>query len=178
MSDVTFFNATDICQIVRSKENHNKVIERQLWTFLQFSELNFKTVVFQLAWFSWLFDVSLVSRFIFCCGKPGQALIQPHTCACNMCIISSFVRNWQFRRIDHNGSQKPVSVRSPSSFTYNSHIKEKRKFSCLLDAHSQFLCSLASLKLSTVVVGHPNRIPSLLYWTIDEAFAQSYILQL
>jgi len=37
-------------------------------------------------------------------------LIQPHTCACNMCFVSSFVINWQLRRIDHNGSQKPLSV--------------------------------------------------------------------
>ena len=37
-------------------------------------------------------------------------LIQSHTCACNMCFVSSFVINWQFRWIDHNGSQKPLSV--------------------------------------------------------------------
>jgi len=37
-------------------------------------------------------------------------LIQSHTCACNMCFVSSFVINRQFRWIDHNGSQKPISV--------------------------------------------------------------------
>jgi len=30
-----------------------------------FSEPDFKTILFQLAWFSWRFDASLVSRFIF-----------------------------------------------------------------------------------------------------------------
>ena len=37
-------------------------------------------------------------------------LIQWHTCACNMCFVSSFVINWQFRWIDHNDSRKPLSV--------------------------------------------------------------------
>ena len=32
-----------------------------------------------------------------------------HICACNMGFASSFVINWQFRRIDHNVSHKPVS---------------------------------------------------------------------
>jgi len=40
-------------------------------------------------------------------------LIQSHTCACNLCFVSIFVINWQFRRIDHNRSHKPVSVLSP-----------------------------------------------------------------
>jgi len=67
--------------------------------------------------------------------------MQSHTCACNMCFISSFAINWQFRRIDHNGSHKPVSVFPLSNSTYNSHII-KNKFACKLYAHSQFLCSL------------------------------------
>jgi len=95
------------------KGKSQKRLERHIWTFNWSSETNFKTVPFQLAWFRWLFDASLVSRFIFWSGNPGCALIQPHTCACNMRIISSFVINWQFRRIDHNGSHKPVSVLSP-----------------------------------------------------------------
>jgi len=41
-------------------------------------------------------------------------------------------------------------------------MKEKRKFSCGLDVHSQFLCILASVKLSTLGVRHRSRIPSLL----------------
>jgi len=32
----------------------------------------------------------------------------------DMFIISSFVINWQFKRIDHEGSHKPVSVLPPS----------------------------------------------------------------
>jgi len=60
-----------------------------------------------------------------------------------------------------------------SSCTYNSHIK-KRNFSSVLYAHSQFLCSLASLKLLTLGVRHPSRIHSdrLLF---DETFAQPCI---
>jgi len=46
-----------------------------------------------------------VSRFVF-------VLIQSHTCACTKSFISRFVINWQFRRIDHIGSHKPVSVLS------------------------------------------------------------------
>jgi len=95
------------------KGKSQKRIERWLWTFNWFSVPNFKTVVFQLAWFSWLFDASLLSCFIFWCGNPGCALLQLHTCACNMCIISSFVINWQFRQIDHNSSHKPASVLTP-----------------------------------------------------------------
>jgi len=39
-----------------------------------------------------------------------------------MCFVSSFVINWQFKRIDHNGSRKSVSVLSPRNCTYNSHV--------------------------------------------------------
>jgi len=69
-----------------------------------------------------------ITSFPFRClmWQPGCALIQPHTCACKMCIISSFVIHWQFRRIDHNGSHKPISVLPPSSCTYNSHITKER----------------------------------------------------
>jgi len=40
-------------------------------------------------------------------------------------------------------------------------IKE-RKLACVVYVHSQFLCSLASFKLSTLGVRHPSRIPFLL----------------
>jgi len=36
--------------------------------------------------------------------------MQSHTYACNMCIILSLGRHWQCRRIDRNGSHKPVSI--------------------------------------------------------------------
>jgi len=39
-------------------------------------------------------------------------LIQSHSCTWKMCFVSSFVISWQFRRIDHNRSHKPVSVLS------------------------------------------------------------------
>ena len=39
---------------------------------------------------------------------------------------------------------------------------ENRKFSCILYALSQFLCTSASFKLSTLRVRHSSRIPSLL----------------
>jgi len=35
---------------------------------------------------------------------------------------------------------------------------KKRKFSCLIYAHSQFLCSFTSFKLSTLGICHPSRI--------------------
>jgi len=54
------------------------------------------------------------------------------------------------------------------------HENPKRKFSCVLYAHSQLLCSLASFKLSTLSVRHPRRIHSdrLLF---DETFTQPCI---
>jgi len=82
-----------------------------------FSESNFKTVLFQRAWFNWCYDVSLVSRFVFCANTVA------HLCLPN--VLRFELSHWQFRRIDHNGSHKPVSVLSPSSCTYNSHIKNE-----------------------------------------------------
>jgi len=68
---------------------------------------------------------SLLSRFIFWYGNPRCALIQPHThtCACNMCIIMSYVIHWQFRLIDHNGSHKPASVLSSQQCRINNSSK-------------------------------------------------------
>jgi len=102
-------------------------------------------------------------------------LIQSHYCGWNMCIISSFVNNWQFRRINHNGSNNPVSVLPPSSCTCNSHIIKNERFLAYFYAHSQFLCSLASFRLSTLGVRYPKRIRSdrLLF---DETFAQPCII--
>jgi len=176
---VTFFNNRDLYsrfaahtqpnwqwrglfQIVRPRENHKKRLERYIWTLNWPSATNFKIVLLQLAWFVWLFDASLVSGFVFWCGNPGCALMDPHTCACNVCIISRFVISWQFRRIDHIGSQSPYLFCPPSSCTYMLTITWKWKFSCVLYAHSKFLCSSASFKLSSLSVRHPSRIPSLL----------------
>jgi len=86
-----------------------KAWKTYIWTFSWSSSTNF---FLQLAWFIRLFGASLVSSFLFWFGNPGCALMGPHTYACNVCIISSFVINWQFRRIDHNGSHKPISVLS------------------------------------------------------------------
>jgi len=44
----------------------------------------FKTDPFQLAWFSWFSYASLVSCFVFWCGKSGRVLVQLRTYACNM----------------------------------------------------------------------------------------------
>jgi len=44
-----------------------------------------------------------------------------------MCIISSMIINWQFRRIDHNDLHKPEPVMSPSSCTYDSHITKNER---------------------------------------------------
>jgi len=64
-----------------------KKLERQLWTSHWFSDPNSIIFPFQLAWFSWRFDASLVSRLVFRCGNPGCALIQPHTFACNHSLL-------------------------------------------------------------------------------------------
>jgi len=56
-------------------------------------------------------------------------LIQPHTCAFTMCIVSRFVSNWHCRGIGHNDSHKPVSTASFPLSNYNSHMLQKRKFS-------------------------------------------------
>jgi len=97
-SDMTFSRSCD-------QGKSQKGTERWLWTLNWFFEPNFKIVLFQLAWFSWLFDVLLVSRFVF--------MWQPWVCAntaAHLCLqYSSFVIYWQFRRIDHNRSHQPVS---------------------------------------------------------------------
>ena len=83
-----------------------------LWCELRRSLLRMNNHTLGINGLSWLFYASLVSHFFFRWGNPDCALIQPHTCACNMCTISSFVINWQLRRTDHNGSHKPESVLS------------------------------------------------------------------
>ena len=46
----------------------------------------------------------------------------------NMCIISSFVISWQFKRIVHNGSKKPYLFCPPGSCRYNSHMMKNERF--------------------------------------------------
>jgi len=48
--------------------------------FNWFSDPSFKIVLFHLAWLSWVFHASLVSRFVFWCGNSGCADATPHTC--------------------------------------------------------------------------------------------------
>jgi len=62
-----------------------------------------------------LADFMIIPSFLF----RFFVLIQSHTCACNMCFVSSFVINWQFRRFDHNGSHKPYLFFLLSNCTYN-----------------------------------------------------------
>jgi len=112
-----------------SKGKSQKRIERQLWIFDWFSEPNLKTVLFQLHSFNWLFDASLVSRFVFWCGTPGCVLIQPHNCACNMCIISIFVNFGSSGGLIITVHSSPyLSVLSPSGCTYNSYIIKNESF--------------------------------------------------
>ena len=106
----------DFFQIVRCRERHKKGLKDNYGRLIDFLP-KFENL-FQLVWFSWFFKASLVFRFAFWCGHPGCALVQPHTCACIMCILSSFVINWQCRRIDHNGTHKPVSVLPPGTPEY------------------------------------------------------------
>jgi len=54
----------DFAQIKLSKENHKQGLTNNYGRLIGF-EPNFKTVLFQLVWFSWLFDASFVSRFVF-----------------------------------------------------------------------------------------------------------------
>jgi len=86
-------------------------IEGKLWPFNRFSELNFKTVIFQLAWFSWLFDASLVYRYVFWCATLGV-----HWYGCTSVHHFEFCHFWQFRRIDHNGSSKREDLCMPLEF--------------------------------------------------------------
>ena len=50
-------------------------------------------------------------------------LIQSHTCACNVCFVSSFVITWQFRRIDHNLF---VCEQTDTKSTVWTHTTERR----------------------------------------------------
>ena len=59
----------------------------------------------------------------------------------------------------HGPSTPPLIV--ATVYILESH-NENRKFSCILYALSQFLCTSASFKLSTLRVRHSSRIPSLL----------------
>ena len=108
-------------------ENHKK------WSKDNYGRLiNLLTQISKLSYFNLLdladFWCITVSLFIFWCGNRGCALIQPHTCACNMYIVLSMVINWQSRRFDHNDSHMPESVLYPSSCTCNSHIIKNKSF--------------------------------------------------
>ena len=76
--------------------------------------IDFVSQISKLSYFMHgLVDFVMHLKFVvlfFWGGNPGCVLMHSHTCACNMCIISSLVINWQFRRIDYNGSHKPISV--------------------------------------------------------------------
>jgi len=148
-------------------------IERYLWTFNWFSEPYFKTL---LLYFNLLYldDFLIHHKFpvsFFDVAILG-ALEQLHTCACNMFIISSFVINWQFRRIDHNGSHKPVSVLSLSDRTYNSHIIKNESFL------AYFMRILNSCVVQQVQTFNPRCPPSQSHTfsaqlLFNETFAQS-----
>jgi len=74
----------------------------------------------------------------------------------------SGIPDWQFKRIDHNGSQARISC-SPSNCTYHTHmLKNESVLGYFMRILTQFLCSLGSFKLSTLGVRHPSRMPSLL----------------
>jgi len=65
---------------MRSRETHKKGLKGNYKRLIDFmNQIYFKTLLFQLAWFSWLFDASLLSFFVFWCGNPGCSLIQPHS---------------------------------------------------------------------------------------------------
>jgi len=55
--------------------------------------IKFQNCFISTCFISLTFDISSAFRFVFWCSNHGCALIQPYTCVCNMCIISSFVIN-------------------------------------------------------------------------------------
>ena len=85
----------------------------------------------------WCVHASLVFRFVVWCDDPGCANTFP---------ALSFIGNSGGLIITAHTS--PYLFCPPSSCrpTYN-----RRNVSCVLHAHSQYLCSLASFKLSTSV---------------------------
>jgi len=68
-----------------------------------------------------------------------------------MCFVSSFVINWQFRRIDHNSSHKPV-FSSLNNSTCNSHIIKNKN---LLAYFMRILNSGVVYKFQAVNPGCP-----------------------
>ena len=60
-SDVTFSRSCYHGKITKEDWKITTDVNFLNW----FSELNFKTVLFQLAWFSWFSDASLLFRFVF-----------------------------------------------------------------------------------------------------------------
>jgi len=92
-----------------------------------------------------------VCRSVFWCRNPLCALIQPHTCA-------SF---WGSSSIGSSGGFIITAHTSPYLFylpvvVHITATHYKKTLSRVLYAHSQFLCSLASFKLSTLGVRHPS----------------------
>ena len=104
--------------------------------------------------------VPRIENFLATVLKSGCGVIQLHTCACKECFVFNFVINWRFRWIDHKGSCKPVSL--PPVVVHITATSLITKVVSVLYVHSQFLCSLASFKLSTVGIRHPRGITSLL----------------
>jgi len=62
------------------------------------------------------------------CPVSFFALIPSHTCAYNMCFVSSFVINWQFKRIEHNGTHKPGICSVPQQLYISQPHKNNENF--------------------------------------------------
>ena len=83
---------TWLFQIVRWRENQKNNWKVIMDVYLIFW-IKFQNCFISTCFISLTFDISSAFRFVFWCSNHGCALIQPYTCVCNMCIISSFVIN-------------------------------------------------------------------------------------
>jgi len=148
-SDVAFSRS---CDQEKSTKKDWKIIADVNWC----SEPNFQTVLFQLAWFIWPFDASLVYRFVIWYGNLGCALIdlQSYTCDCYRCIISNFVTGSSGGFIITAHTSPNLFCPSVVLHTTVTHYKPK-VFLCVSCAFS----ILASFQLSTLGVHHPSRTP-------------------
>ena len=91
-SDVTFFKSCDRGKI-------RKIIAKLIWTFSWFSESNFKTALFQLAWISYFWSITgFLYRFFLIWQTCVCANTAAHLCLQYMCrlIITVHTRPYLF----------------------------------------------------------------------------------
>ena len=87
---------------------------------------------------------------------PQHGQIQSHTCACHMCVISSFDSSGGLIRTAHTCPYLSFPL---SNCTYNNHKIKNEKF---LAYFMRILnsCVVCKFQLSTLAIRHRRRIPS------------------